>query len=227
MRSLPRPLLDRACAIRVEQANRAFNAVLREAEKNEMERANGCAASQVLLRKFQDSRASCTRAESLIRMGRENDAEKHALEALRASRGLEPGENGRCLATTALRQLVTSYAAQYRFVDAEPYARELVDRQSASLGALHPGTVEPMSALASIVASNGRFREAVDLLQQVASKCTHIYGAAHPATRQARKRLEQALATDTEQGKLQCAIAFRDNVWLDRFFEQDRVRFTA
>ena len=167
---------------------------------------------------FIKARASCERAASLVREGRDDQAEKHTLAALRYCRSR--GDDCRALCTRVLSLLVTSYTAQNRWVEAEPLARELVERQRIMLGDKHPSVMEPMQQLASIMVANGRFREAGDLLKVVIASCADVYGKRHQATLLSHELLQ--LATDglarELSGQRQRSDDLHEMVWLHRFF---------
>ena len=199
-------------------AKRSYISAIREKEKEEKERASECEAAMLVHQSFIKARASCERAASLVRAGRDEQAEKHALAALRYCRSL--GDDYRTLCTRALSLLVTSYTAQNRWVDAEPLARELVERQRLTLGDKHPSTMEPMQQLASIMAANGRFREAGDLLKVVIASCADVYGNRHQATLAAQELLQLASEGLARQlsGQRQRSDDLHEMVWLHRFF---------
>ena len=189
-----------------KRANRQFaKAVQQEHDRAYNELPEG---HQLL---FDRARSSGERAKSLMRFGRLKEAEEQALEALRHSRGVER-DYGAGLSVSALRRIVTLYTSQSRFRDVEPFARELVDRLTTLLGTRHPMTLEPMQSLATVMASDGRFRQAADLLAAVHLACLDLYGAAHPATRRVASRLQLALSANPDAFVGQQA-------WLDRFFE--------
>ena len=145
-----------------------------------------------------------------MRAGRLAEAEKLALASLRDSRGVEKSYGSR-LSIDALRRIVELYTAQARLSDAEPFTRELVDRLTHTLGTKHPMTLEPMHSLATMMAMDGRFRQAANMLKVIHDACTEIYGMGHPATQKAASRLKQALQADAE--------SFGDKLWLESFFE--------
>ena len=69
-------------------ADKLYVQTLNDIEKADRDRVSSCHTSQVELRYFENARRNGERAASLIRMGRERCAERHALAALRDSRGL-------------------------------------------------------------------------------------------------------------------------------------------
>lgn len=205
-------------ALHIDQksANRQFNKALQKTEqtaRQEMEQEESF-AHQMLFDSFEQARRSGVRASALIRVGRLAEAEKQALTSLRHARGIEI-DMGAGLALDALRSLVELYTAQSRLRDAEPFARELVDRMTQLLGPKHPQTLKPMQSLATMMASDGRFRQAAALLQTVHDHCVEIYGGSHPATQQVASRLRSALSEDADGFDT-------DRVWLERFFAGDR-----
>lgn len=197
--------------VELKAANQQFHKQLQEAEQTEKARVEKeeCLSGHMQLAGFRKALRSGTRAHSLMYIGRLDESEKQALASLRYAREVE-SDYGVGLTLDALRRLVSLYAAQSRFRDAEPFARELVDRQTLLLGPKHPMTLEPMQSLATVMASDGRFRQATDLLQTVHDTCVDIYGESHPATQQVASRLQSAISED--------AAGFTgDRAWLDRF----------
>ena len=120
---------------------------------------------------FRTAQRSAIRSSSLMRVGKLAEAEQQALMALRYARAVEV-EGGPGMSLEALRCLVNLYTTQARFGDAEPYARELVERMTQTLGLKHPMTLEPMQSLATILATKGNFRQAGSILQNVYDACT-------------------------------------------------------
>ena len=175
-----------------------------------------CVVSAMANEHMRKAMRKATQAEALIRRGRESEAETPAMEALRFTRSLAsnmievnglPG-----LATKALSTLVASYAAQGKLSVAEPYARELMERNLAILGDMHPVTIQAQMILASLLGSVGKVRDAAELLRRTEATCKDAYGVDHAATLQVAQRLREAESnTDT-------VSTWKDNMWLDRFF---------
>lgn len=214
-------------------AKRSFVAGLQEAEAEEAERVSACTTSQLLFEAFRKARRASKRAESLVSAGRERAALDHALAALAHSRSLD-GEYGPSLTIEALRLVIISYTAQKNLKDAEPFARELFDRHKLLLGERHPSTLQPMQTLASILAANGRYREAAELLELLVAAFSKLYGAAHPFVHKAGALLDQAVhlaapesaSGDSSSAALGCSLTmpatqcFHDELWLSNFFDR-------
>lgn len=195
-------------------ANRAFTNFMMECEDKEKADIGECAVGTMTWDYHRKALRNSTLAESLIRSGRESEAEKPASDALRYTRSLAGGlgDTNAGLATKALSALVNSYAAQAKYTDAVPYARELMERNTALLGVKHPATILPMMLLASLLGAIGRFRDAGELLKRAVESCEDVYGIDHPATKRAATRLRQAESGTNEVDR------WTGHVWLDRFF---------
>ena len=198
--------------IEERSANRHFNLLKHAAEQEEREQVKD-EISHMLLEHFTKARRGSERAAALLHAGRQDEAEPHVLSALRDARGLV-GTYGPGLIMASLRHVVELYTTRGRWEDAEPFARELIERHILVLGEKHPMTIEPMQVLASIWVANGRFREATELLERVVATCAETHGQAHPTTRRARSYLKHAAgAQDDDHEGVGAAQA-----WLDRFY---------
>ena len=147
--------------IEEKHAQRTFAKFVWEVEEMEKERVyrEEPLAGRQTHESFERARRSGMRASALSRAGRFADAETPSLLTLSLARRLER-DFGPAMVMESLQRLVDLYTQLDRFHDAHAYCRELLDRQRATLGLLHPMTLEPMHTLAVILAREGRFREA-------------------------------------------------------------------
>ena len=227
VRMMPRVAVRRMSTLRPVQpgpgvflskrtANRAFMSLVIEAEENEQAAEGQCVVRAMANDHMRTAVRKATQAEALIRHGRQAEAETPAMEALRFTRSLASnvvevnGLSG--VASKALSTLVTSYAAQGKLSNAEPYARELMERNLSTLGIMHPVTIQAQMILASLLGSLGKFRDAAELLRRTEAACKDAYGVDHAATRQVARRLHEA------ESNTSTVSTWRDNIWLDRFF---------
>jgi tetratricopeptide (TPR) repeat protein len=104
-----------------------------------------------------------TRARVLEKLGKHAEATKHDAEALRAARSIPY----KLTSATWLSRVAVIHANQDQLEQAESHLREAVRVESAKRFRQHPCVARYISGLARILEQQGRYRESLELYQEV------------------------------------------------------------
>ncbi|GAB1311975.1 hypothetical protein MFIFM68171_02185 [Madurella fahalii] len=114
------------------------------------------------------------------RMGNGAEAEKLAIQAMRARKKVLGQEHDETLDSIEMVALTHMLRGQWK--EAEPLFVQVVDMRKRVLGSEHASTLTSMANLTSIYSNQGRWAEAESLEVQVMETSSRVLGSEHPDT---------------------------------------------